>query len=192
MKKTFVLFVVSVVLLLSGVGVSQAIMIGFDPSDQTVNLGDSVNVDVNISGLASFSAPSLGGFDIDFTYDPSILSLGPVTFGSELDLLLLGSIQLDTAGFGTLNIFELSLDPAVILDTLQPDSFTLASLTFDTLALGSSSINIAAINGLSDAFGNPLVATTQSGNVDVVPEPGTIMLLGSGLAGLGYFRRKIS
>ncbi|MBE9570835.1 MAG: PEP-CTERM sorting domain-containing protein [Proteobacteria bacterium] len=40
------------------------------------------------------------------------------------------------------------------------------------------------------ANGDSLTAYRQSGSINVVPEPATILLLGSGLAGLGFLRKK--
>jgi hypothetical protein len=87
-----------------------------------------------------------------------------------------------------------SLDSAGFTRIYQAGSFVLASLTFDTLALGTSPLDIS-INALGDAWGNPLTADIQGGNVNVapVPEPATIVLISIGLAslvGTRWFREK--
>ena len=127
----------------------QAISLDFVPSTQQVDIGSTVDVDIVISGLGDFTDPSLGVFDLDVIFDPTILSFDSVTFG-----LLLGDPSLgeaitveDASTPGTVNLFEVSLleGDAVtcffcippFLNDLQPSSFTLATLTFDTLSVGT-------------------------------------------------------
>ena len=172
---------------------SEAITIGFDPLSQSVSIGSPANVALEISGLGDNVPPSLGTYDVDIAYDSAILTLGTVTFGNQLDLFGLGSIQLVTPGVGTVNIFELSLDLPDDLNSLQADSFALAYLSLDTLALGTSPLNLS-INALGDALGEPLIADIQSGRIDVVsgaiPEPSTLILVGGGLVGLRSLRKR--
>lgn len=75
------------------------------------------------------------------------------------------------------------------LEELQPSDFTLGFLSFESLVVGNSFLNIT-INGLSDAAGNSLIASAGSGSVLVTPEPATLLLLGRGLLGLAGYGRK--
>ena len=203
MKKPLSLFLLSGLLALFSSFSAQAVVLGIVPPSQAVSVGDPVSVDLGISGLGNYGPESLGAFDLDITYDPSILSFNNISFG-----LLLGDPLWDEAetGFddsiGTVNIFEWSYLEAAssscifcmppYLDDLQPSSFTLATLTFDTLAPGTTSLAIS-VNALGDARGDPLGdVALMSGSLTVtaVPEPGALLILGSGLAGLALSRRR--
>jgi len=162
---------------------------------QDVPLGSPATVDLVISGLGNYTSPSLGVFDLDILYDPTILSFSSYTLGPYLGEawdLSWGEVMP-----GDVNLAELSLLLPDELNSLQPSSFTLASLTFDTLSLGTSNLELS-IYALGDEWGDPFpLIATESGNVNVtsVPEPATLtyLLIASGLAGIGYakniFRR---
>lgn len=169
-----------------------SVIVSISPSSQTVPLGGTVNIDVNVSGLGGGTA--LGTFDVDLLFDSALLSFNLATFGNQLDLFGLGSIQSVTPGPGSVNIFELSLDSITDLNTLQATQFRLATLTFTTLALGSSSPITLSVNALGDASGGSIPATLQSASLTVepassVPEPRTWPMVGLGIGGLVGIRR---
>ena len=69
--------------------------------------------------MGSNIAPSLGTFDLDLSFNNSILSLDSVAFGDQLDILGLGSLQIATPGTGIVNLYELSFDSVDDLNNLQ-------------------------------------------------------------------------
>ena len=186
------LLVACMMLTAAGAG---AVTIGLSPVSQTVLPGDSVEVALTISGLGNGVAPSLGAFDLDVEFDPAVLGFSMAVFGDpilgdQLDLFGLGSFTgVDASIPATVNLFEVSLDLPADLDLLQAPSFTLATLTFQALAAGVSPLSLRNVI-LGDALGDPLDASVTGASVNVVPEPGTLLLLGSGLMGFGAYRRR--
>jgi hypothetical protein len=187
------------VLILFSAANSQAITIGFHSISHEVPVGSTVDVELFISGLEDYLPESLSTFDLDVSFEPTILAFSSVAFGDpvlsdQLDLFGLGSItSFDDTVFGVVNLFELSLDPPTDLDSLQAGSFTIATLTFKTLGVGTSSLDIIDIWALGDANGNPILWSAgdiKSGSISSVPEPASVLLLASGLAGMGYFSKK--
>jgi predicted extracellular nuclease len=169
-----------------------AAIISISPTSQQTVVGGVASVTVSISELGDGVAPSLGAFDLDLAFDPAVLSLSSVTFGTGLDVLGLGSIHaFGPAGSGLLNFFEISLDAASDLDLLQPGAFSLFTINFDAIAAGTSSLALS-VNGLADADGLALAASLQGGSVTVsaVPLPGALWLLVSGLAAAGASLRR--
>ena len=195
MRKSIMTGVILSMFLILAVTPSSAILIEFDPVSQTVPVGNPSEVALVISGLGDLTAPSVSEFDVDIGFDETILAFNSVAFGDpvlgdQLDLFGFGSFtSFDDSLPGIVNLFQLSFDLEDDLNDFQVDSFTLATLTFDTLAYGTSSLDIF-INSLGDANGDPLDAQVASGSISPVPEPATILLLASGMAGLGVFGRK--
>jgi len=190
MKKVYCLlgFLLIFLLMLSP---SYALQLELKPSTQTVYVGDSVYVDLAISGLVSGSAPSLSTFQIKIGYDFSILDFASATFGDPT----FGD-QLDFSGFafkyaienpsGLVDLYEVSLDLPSDLDTDQLGSFTLATLHFETIALGLSTLTIFPIDlgDTSTPISSLDVDEVRGATINVVPEPTTSALLGIGLLGL--------
>jgi PEP-CTERM motif len=175
---------------------SQAITIGFQPTAQVVTAGSSVGVAVVISDLGSGAAPSLSAFDLDVTFDETILSFVSAAFGdpmqgNQLDLGGFGTVSGVTPGVGAVGLFELSLDTPADLEVLQAGSFILATLTFNATSGGVNPLGIL-ITDLGDAFGDALTADVLTGSITVtgtaVPEPGSLLLLMIGAAGFAAAR----
>jgi PEP-CTERM motif len=80
--------------------------------------------------------------------------------------------------------------------SFQPDPLTLAALSFTGISVGTSPLFFSPLSddSLSDAFGNGLTADILGASVTVtapIPEPSTLLLLGSGLLGFTGLRRRI-
>lgn len=177
-------------------GTAHAISITFSPSTQSVGAGSILQADLTISGVnvVDRSLP-LGAWDVNISFDPSILSFTSATFGTNLDVLGLGSTQnVSSLASGITELYEISLDTAADLASYQATSFTLVTLSFNAIGIGTSVLGIN-INALTDADGNSLTATVEPGSATVtgataVPEPGTIGLLSLGLIGLIWAGRR--
>ena len=166
------------------------VVISVEPPYQAVADGSAVSVSLQISGLGAFTAPSLGTFDLDLRFDPSLLDFNSFVFGDpvlgdQLDLSGFGSItgMGTTPGSGVVNIYEVSLDSVTDLDNLQEPMFTLGILEFQPLQVGISFLFID-INELGDASGYSLPGTVRAGVISITPEPGSITLVAATLIAL--------
>jgi hypothetical protein len=209
MKKLIADLVYLVVLL--GTVPAQALILAITPSSQVVTSGSPAIVSLSIAGLDG--ATAVGGFDLDFSFNPSILSLRGVSFGDptllgdQLDLARSGAIICspghDTSPFcpadlagGMANLLELSLDTPNVLNALQADSFILATFLFDTLSPGQSFLSVDRLV-LADAFGAGLSADIQSSRIIVaapnaIPAPSSLGLLVVGMLMLRACNKKQS
>jgi PEP-CTERM motif len=173
-------------------GHAWAISLSFSPSTSEIGIGDSIDIDLIISGMEN---DDLGYFEFDVNYDDSIIGFNSYTLGMGLgdDLTpWTGNAEdwsLGDLGSGTINLIELSY----LLDlSFQADFFTLATLSFTGLNEGISLLSYSNLV-LSDDWGVALSASLEGGSVDVsapIPEPATLLLFGTGLASFLGFRRK--
>jgi len=113
----------------------------FQPAAQTINGGDLFAVDVFVSGLSSTNE-IVSAFDLDVTYNPSILEGTGVTFNTLLgDTALFEADNGAVLSSGRIDFWALFLPTdAELVALMQPDSFSLATLSF--LALGAGTTNL--------------------------------------------------
>jgi len=154
------------------------------PAASVVGVGDSFAIEIAISGLGpQGSPPSVGAFEVAVGFDPSQLGFEGASFGSLLgDPSNPAETIIDVnATAGLSDVAEVSLLSPPALDALQPDGFVLATLTFQSLALGTSSLDLSKVV-VSDGFGQRLAIASLSGaEVNAVPEPAGFLSLATAL-----------
>lgn len=175
-------------------GPSFAATLYFLPTTSSIYVGDSINVDIFISGLGN---DNLAAFDFNVNYDDSILTFISYTLYDGLGMIDSSDPLADATdlswgdlGGGVINLSELSWLPDF---NSQADTFTLATLSFTGIAKGNGTLSISNTI-LSDELGAPLDTISNTAGITVaapVPEPGTMGLFSIGLLGLaGVYRRK--
>jgi len=194
MKRIFVL--VAAIAAIVTAAPARAVTISFDPSSSIVDVGDLVDVDVVISGLDAFEE-IVSAYDLDVTYNSSIVNATGVTFGPFLGDETLGEVfNISVLGPGRIDFAALSFLTDQELSALQPDSFVLATLSFVALTPGTTPLifDPDTIPGiLIVSFGALPIdpVTALPGEITVrgpiqTPEPSTLWL---GLAGLLAVRK---
>lgn len=179
--------------LLFGPRPAEAITLGFDPASQDVALGSQATVDVVVDPMTAL----VGAFDIIVTWDDAILDLASLSvdpandFGGSFDAV-------DTLGrTDAVNVALVSSHFDLTPFQNGVDLITLFTLTFDTLALGTSSLAFSpgiqgtvfpfGVGFLGDELGDLLPTPANDGSITVVdrvvPAPATLLLTAIGLIG---------
>jgi len=169
-------------------------IVSIAPPTQTAVGGDTVSVDIVVSGLTD----PIGAYYLSVLFNNSILAGASYTNDPSGKLGPLGEDFSFGFSGGSLDLFyvaDASWEPAD-LSGAQGASFVLASISFTALANGRSGITLDAVD-LSDAAGDTLLASSgRNGEVCVggpcpgdVPEPGYMVLVLSGVASLVAHRR---
>lgn len=156
------------------------VTVSFDVSQTTVAVGGTLDVQV----LADLSEP-IAGWGFDLLFDEGLLSqTGPPTIG--LDWMGV------PAGDGD------GLAGAAFPGGISGDAVLLATITLQADAIGTSVLSFGTTEGdLTEGFvldplagsGFDTMASVAPLFINVIPEPGTGLLVGTGLAGMAASRR---
>ncbi|MEE9411941.1 MAG: autotransporter domain-containing protein, partial [Methylococcales bacterium] len=140
----------------------QAVTLGFFPSTANVTPGSPFSVDLRISDIDANTA--IGDYDFDINFDSSLLSIATddVVFGNQLQQAGVDSFRSVSVVSGQLNISEVSLNDAAVLNAMQSDEFTVATLNFtaeeDTPGSGQLGLTV---NALGNQAGSPVASTVN-------------------------------
>ena len=164
-------------------------IISVSPPASAVNVGDSVSVDIVISG-----AVDLYAFQFDVGFNPSVLSATSIVEGAFLPsggttIYLPGTISNVS---GTISFTADSLETAINGVT---GAGQLATVTFQAIGAGSSPVNVLNVT-LLDSTLSGIADTEQAGTIRAtassaaVPEPSTFALILTGVVGLSRRLRR--
>ncbi len=173
-------------------------------SDSTgVPSGSLFGKAITISGLGDFSGPSLGAFDFDIDFDPSVLRVNRVlinegSLDSQLDLFDvdhdLGFFSGYSQTSSSVNLYEVSLDLVSDLIALQPSEFILGVVLFDAIGVSGSHSDLTfRVNSFADQDGRSIKNLAVSNGhvrINVVPIPPSLLMFIPGILVILKLQRK--
>ncbi len=170
-----------------------AIVVKFTPASQHVNVGDSVFVDVSISGLGD---EILSAFDLNFLYEGAVIGNSTRMIDATSAQSQLGTNPtwaIDTTSLGNWGLQASATDSDAVMALNQANSFLLAQFSFSADADGVSQFTLGADIDFERNFvgldAQTLNVTVEGACIAVgtgqcqVPEPASFLLVGLALTG---------
>jgi hypothetical protein len=184
-KVTRIALILGLVLLWGILPVSAVPILSIEPLSKVVQPGQSFSLDVRISDITD-----LFTLQFDLTFTPGVLSAlsiaeGPFLPSGGATFFISGII--DNVG-GTIATTGDSLIGAI---AGVNGSGTLATISFQALALGTSPITLSNVMLLDSNLGDITARLTDGTvNITAIPEPSTFFLIAIGLLGYLYSDRR--
>jgi hypothetical protein len=173
----------------AGVAPAGAATIALSPGALNGKVGDLLVFDVLGE---DFGDATVGGFEVIYQFDPALLAFQDFVLGTALGDEHSGEVRAGAIPRpGQISIGVASLLGDAELSLLQTSAIlTFGQLVVRSLATGSAMLTPIGV-AVVDVPGDRVIATGESSSVAIgaVPEPASILLLGSGLA-LAATRRR--
>lgn len=201
MKRLLTAVSLATATLLAAVPASAAIVVNFTPASSHIEVGESVAINMTISGL---DEEILSVFDVNMLFDSSVVSNFVVTFfgaefGGGADSFVDASF-----GAGVTGVLGGSWLDDDTLAASQSNSFVMLQFDFTGVANGVTNVTLGAdpdyarnfvgrrAQSLDVTVGSACIAvgTGSCGGGGTVPEPAGYGLAGLALLGAGFASRR--
>lgn len=151
-----------------------AITLSLNPATQVIEQGDIAAADLSISEMGGFAPPSLGAFLVEIVFDETVLSFDSVVYGSglgDIDPFAFETDIMTSVNPGSVSLDVISFLADFELDALQPDSFTLATLSFVGQTVGTSALGFGSIDLANAEFPSSSIFPDALESADITVEP---------------------